>query len=79
MFNGKMKSSLTGYVTGVGRAVGNLQKPKTAYMMPPKNSQNREGNGTVKKTAPVTPKPATALPTPRGRKSLKSFGRLGTT
>lgn len=77
---GKMKSSLSGYVTGVGRAVGNLQKPKTAYIMPPAGSQNREGRGTAKRSAPVTPVPSTRVPVARGRTpkaSRKSFGTLG--
>lgn len=83
MFNGgKMKSSLKNYVTGVGRANGNLRgaAKSTAYIMPPEGSQNREGGGTVRKSAPVTGKTSTALPAARGRapkKSNKSFGRLG--
>lgn len=78
--SGKMKSSLAGYVTAAGRAAGNLQKPKTAYIMPPAGSQNREGRGTAKKTAPVTPIPGKHLPQARGRTpkaSRKSFGTLG--
>lgn len=77
---GKMKSSLSGYVTGVGRAVGNLKAPKTAYIMPPAGSQNREGTGTARKSAPVTGKTSTHLPAARGRTpkaSRKSFGTLG--
>lgn len=86
MFNGKMKSSLAGYVTGVGRAVGNLKRAKpmgaaaTAYITPPGGSQNREGSGTVRKSAPVTGKTSTRLPVARGRTpkaSRKSFGTLG--
>ena len=74
--NGKMKSSLSGYVTAAGRAAGNL-KPKTGYIMPPKNSGNREGRGTVKKTAPVTKVTKKKLPASLPNQDKRSFGRLG--
>jgi len=69
---GKMPMSSTArYVMDAGRKAGNVAK----YTSPPKKSSNREGVGTVKKTAPMKTDAKHPVSTPK--KSIKSFGRLG--